>query len=179
MANVLIYGEIKAGKIKKSAFELASEGRKLADSLGGNVEAALLGPNAEQFAADLAKYGVDTVYVVESSDLESYNSEYYAQALTQIINEKKPEVVLLGHSYAGKRLGSETWSKIGSCCHCRLCGIRSGRWQIDWYPPHVCGKMFGTMAGSRISANCISETEHPRSHGKCQARNNRENIIYC
>ncbi len=34
MANVLIYAEIKAGKVKKSAFELASEGRKLADKMG-------------------------------------------------------------------------------------------------------------------------------------------------
>ena len=37
MAKVLIYGEIKAGKIKKTAFELASEGRKLADGLGGDL----------------------------------------------------------------------------------------------------------------------------------------------
>ena len=35
MSNIMIYGEIKAGKIKKTGFELASEGRKLADQLGG------------------------------------------------------------------------------------------------------------------------------------------------
>ena len=64
MSKVLIYAEIKAGKIKKSAFELASEGRKLADTLGGDLGAALIGPGLEKFAPDLAKYGVDTVYTI-------------------------------------------------------------------------------------------------------------------
>ncbi len=70
MSKVLIYGEIKAGKLKKTAFELASEGRRLADQLGGEVAAVIIGPQAESFAPDLAKYGVDTVYTMEAPELE-------------------------------------------------------------------------------------------------------------
>jgi electron transfer flavoprotein alpha subunit len=114
MANVLIYGEIKAGKIKKSAFELASEGRKIADSLGGELTALVIGSAAEQFAADLGKYGVDKVFVVDSGDLETYNSEYYAQALAQVVNDTKPEVVLLSHSMQGKDLAPRTAAKLGT-----------------------------------------------------------------
>ncbi len=71
MSKVMIYGEIKAGKLKKTALELASEGRKLADSLGGDVTAVLIGPQAETFAPDLARCGADTVCVVEAPELES------------------------------------------------------------------------------------------------------------
>jgi electron transfer flavoprotein alpha subunit len=113
MANVLIYGEIKAGKLKKSAFELASEGRRLADALGGQLEALLVGSQAAGFAPDLARYGADKVYIVESADLDTYNSELYAQALAQVIAEKKPEIVLIGHSMQGKDLAPRTAAKLG------------------------------------------------------------------
>lgn len=113
MSKVMIYGEIKGGKLKKSAYELASEGRKLADILGGDLGAVVMGSAGEQFAPELARYGVDTVYVVESSDLDTYNSETYAQALAKIVSEKKPEIVLLGHSMQGKDLGPRTAAKLG------------------------------------------------------------------
>ena len=113
MSKVLIYGEIKAGKLKKTALELASEGRKIADSLGGDLGAVLVGPQAEQFAPDLAKYGADTVYVVEAPELETYNSEYFAQALASVIKEKSPEIVLMSHSMHGKDLAPRTAAKLG------------------------------------------------------------------
>jgi electron transfer flavoprotein alpha subunit len=113
MSKVMIYGEIKGGKIKKSAFELASEGRRIADKLGGDLGAVVIGSNAEQFAADLGRYGVDTVYVVEGADLETYNSEYFAQAIAKVITEKKPEVFLISHSMQGKDLAPRTAAKLG------------------------------------------------------------------
>jgi electron transfer flavoprotein alpha subunit len=109
----MIYGEIKAGKIKKTAFELASEGRKLADQLGGTLTACLMGSQAEQFAPDLARYGVDTVYVAEAPQLDTYNSEYYAQALAHLIGEKKPDIVLISHSMQGKDLAPRIAAKLG------------------------------------------------------------------
>jgi electron transfer flavoprotein alpha subunit len=145
MAKVLIYGEIKAGKIKKTAFELASEGRKLADSLGGDLAAVLMGSQGEQFAADLARYGVDTVIVVEGSELDGYNSEYYAQALANVINEKKPEVVLLSHTMQGKDLAPRVAAKLGvgtiaDCVSFRLDGtslvgkrpMYAGKCSAEW-----------------------------------------------
>ena len=113
MSSIMIYGEIKAGKIKKTAFELASEGRKLADQLGGTLSAVLMGSQAEQFAPDLARYGVDTVYVAEAPELDTYNSEYYAQALAHLIGEKKPDIVLISHSMQGKDLAPRTAAKLG------------------------------------------------------------------
>ena len=113
MSKVLIYGEIKAGKLKKTALELASEGRKMADSIGGDLGAVLVGPQAEQFAPDLAKYGADTVYVVEAPELEQFNSESFAQALAHVIKEKAPEIVLISHSMHGKDLAPRTAAKLG------------------------------------------------------------------
>ncbi|MFH1113593.1 MAG: electron transfer flavoprotein subunit alpha/FixB family protein [Pseudomonadota bacterium] len=114
MSKVIIYGEIKGGKLKKTAFELASEGRRLADALGGALGAVVIGPNAEQFAGDLGKYGVDTVYAVSAAELESYNSEYFAQALAHVVREKSPEIVLMSHTMQGKDLAPRTAAKLGT-----------------------------------------------------------------
>lgn len=113
MSKVMIYGELKGGKLKKTAYELASEGRKLADKLGGDLGAVIMGSAGEQFAPELARYGVDTVYVMESGELDTYNSEIYAQALAKIVTDKKPEIILLGHSMQGKDLAPRTAAKLG------------------------------------------------------------------
>ncbi|MBM4325669.1 MAG: electron transfer flavoprotein subunit alpha/FixB family protein [Deltaproteobacteria bacterium] len=113
MSKVLIYGEIKAGKLKKTALELTSEGRKIADGLGADAGVVLMGPHAEQFAPDVAKYGADKVYIVEAPQLESYNSEYFAQALAQVAKEKGAEVLLISHSIHGKDLAPRAAAKLG------------------------------------------------------------------
>jgi len=113
MSKVMIYGEIKGGKLKKTALELASEGRKLADRLGGELTAVLVGPQADMFAADLARCGADTVCTVAAPELENYNSEYYAQALAHVIGEKKPEIVLISHTMQGKDLAPRVAAKLG------------------------------------------------------------------
>lgn len=113
MLKVIIYGEIKGGKIKKTAFELASQGRKLADALGGDLGAVLIGAQVAQFASDLAKYGVDTVLAVEDPLLENYNTEYYAQALAHVVSSQNSEILLISHTMHGKDLAPRAAAKLG------------------------------------------------------------------
>ncbi len=146
MSKVLIYGEIREGKLKKTALELASEGRKIADSLGGDLGAVLLGPGADQSASDLAAYGVDTVYVIDSADLEKYNTEYYAQALAHVIKEKGSEIVLLSHTMQGKDLAPRVAAKLGvgaiaDCVSFELDGDK-----LVGRRPMYAGKCFATWA---------------------------------
>ncbi|MGC8659091.1 MAG: electron transfer flavoprotein subunit alpha/FixB family protein [Desulfomonilaceae bacterium] len=148
MSKVLIYAEIKAGKIKKSAFELASEGRKLADTLGGDLGAVLIGPGLEQFAPELAKFGVDTVYCIESPELENYNSEYFAQALTHLINQTKPEIVLMSHTMQGKDLAPRTGAKLGCGVMADCVSFRLDGSTLIGKRPMYAGKCFAEWSGS-------------------------------
>lgn len=148
MSKVLIYGEIKAGKIKKTAFELASEGRKLADSLGGDLGAVLIGPQAEQFAADVARYGADTVYVVDAPELAAYNSEFYAQALAHVIQEKKPEIVLISHSMQGKDLAPRTAAKLGVAVIADCVSFELDGGTLTGNRPMYAGKCFAKWCGT-------------------------------
>lgn len=169
MLKVLIYGEIKAGKIKKTAFELASQGRKLADGLGGDLGAVVMGPQAEQFAPDLARYGVDTVYVVESPDLEVYNSEYFAQALANVINEKKPEIVLLSHSLHGKDLAPRTAAKLGAALVADCLSFELDGNTLVGRRPMYAGKCYaqwvctGSPQMATARPNVLETVENPRA----------------
>lgn len=144
MSKVLIYGEIKAGKLKKTALELASEGRKLADELGGDLTAVLMGPEAEQFAGDLAKYGADAVVVVEAAELETYNSEYYAQALAQVIKDKGSEIVLMSHSIQGKDLAPRTAAKLETAVVADCVSFALDNGKLVGKRPMYAGKCFAT-----------------------------------
>jgi electron transfer flavoprotein alpha subunit len=169
MAKVMIYGEIKAGKIKKTAFELASEGRKLADSLGGELAAVLMGSQGEQFASDLGRYGVDTVFIMEAPELEGYNSEYYAQALAQMVSEKKPDVLLISHTMQGKDLAPRTAAKlgVGSIADCVSFRLDSGT--LVGKRPMYAGKCFAewvaTASPQMASArpNVLETVENARA----------------
>ena len=149
MSKVIIYGEIKGGKLKKTAFELASAGRKIADELGGDLGAVLIGAQVEQFAPELAKYGTDVVYAVEAPELEAYNSEYFAQALAQVIGEKQPEIVLLSHTMQGKDLGPRIAAKLGvaSIADCVSFELNDGK--LVGKRPMYAGKCSATWAATR------------------------------
>jgi electron transfer flavoprotein alpha subunit len=169
MPKVLIYGEIKAGKLKKTAFELAGEGRKLADALGGDLGAVVMGPSAGQFAADLGKFGVDEVYVVEAPELESYNSEYYAQALAHVVREKKPEILLLGHTMQGKDLAPRTAAKLGVASISDCVSFRLDGSTLVATRPMYAGKCFaewtclGTPQMASARPNVLQAVECPKA----------------
>jgi electron transfer flavoprotein alpha subunit len=148
MSKVLIYAEIKAGKIKKSAFELASEGRKLADALGGDLGAILIGSGVESFGPELAKFGVDTVYVAEAPELENYNSEYYAQALAQVIIQSSPEIVLITHTMQGKDLAPRTAAKLGGAVMADCVSFRLEGSTLIGKRPMFAGKCFAECSAT-------------------------------
>jgi len=169
MSNVLIYGEIKSGKLKKTAFELAGEGRRIADQLGGRLEALLVGSSdVAQFAPDLGKYGVDIVYVVENPAFEVYNSEYYAQALSHVIKEKSPSVVLLSHSMQGKDLAPRTAAKLGVAVVADCISFRLDNGKLIGNHPMYAGKCYsdwiGTSSPQMATArpNVLEAVENPR-----------------
>ena len=85
--GVWIVAEQRDGALRKVSFELASTARKLADQLGEEVGAVLCGSGVEAMAAELAKYGVDKVYVADNAALEPYTTDAHATAVAKIVKE--------------------------------------------------------------------------------------------
>ena len=59
--GVWVFAEQRDGKLQGVAIELLGEGRKIADELGTELSAILLGHNVDDLAEELIKYGADKV----------------------------------------------------------------------------------------------------------------------
>lgn len=90
--SILIYAESAEGKFKKVAFELASYGKKVAESLGTTVTAVTI--NAGD-VSELSKYGVDKVLKVSDDKLSKFTAKAYADVIKQAAQKEGTKVVLL------------------------------------------------------------------------------------
>lgn len=65
-------------------------------------------------ADGLAEYGADKVIVVDDKELEVYRTEPYAHALSSVINEYKPEIMLVGATAIGRDLGPRVSARVAT-----------------------------------------------------------------
>ena len=71
--SILVYTESENGKFKKSALEVASYAKGVADQLNTQVVAVAI--NVDDTTA-LANYGVDKVLQVKDSKLDNFNAKF-------------------------------------------------------------------------------------------------------
>lgn len=112
--GVCVITEFRDGAIRRVSFEVASEGRRLADALGEGLTAIALGTGVEAAAPDLGAYGVDKVYVVDDPRLKDYLAELYVPLVADIIRNLSPKVVLASASVDGKDLSARLAARLGA-----------------------------------------------------------------
>ena len=72
----------------------------------------MIGSNVKGLADQLAEYGADRVIVVDDPELKDYRTEPYAHALASVINEYKPEIMLVGATAIGRDLGPTVSARV-------------------------------------------------------------------
>ncbi len=110
--GVWVFGEQKKGIIQPVVYELLRQGRRLAERLGVELSAVLLGDNIKGKAKDLIWRGADKVYLVDSHKLKNYQDEPYTDVLVKLIREYKPEVLLAGATSIGRSLISRVAVRV-------------------------------------------------------------------
>jgi electron transfer flavoprotein alpha subunit len=112
--DVWVFAEQKDGVIDSAAFELLGVGRHLADQLGQDLAAVLIGNKVRPLAQQLIAYGADKVYWLDHADLERFNDELYADNLSYLIERYRPNIVLLAATVYGRSLGPRVAARIGT-----------------------------------------------------------------
>jgi electron transfer flavoprotein alpha subunit len=112
--NVWVYAEQREGELQKIALELVGEGKRLADKLGVEVCAVLVGKNIEGLSAKLFEFGADKVYVVEDDLLEHYTTDGHTKVISEMIDELKPEIMLIGATNIGRDLAPRIASRVST-----------------------------------------------------------------
>ena len=126
--GVWVFCEQRQGTMMPTSFELISEGRKLADELGTKLYGILLGHNIEGIAKELGGYGADGVYVCDHPLLENYTTDGYTTVICDVIEEYKPEMMLIGATNIGRDLGPRCAARLhtGLCADCTHLDVDMG-----------------------------------------------------
>ena len=112
--GVYVFAQQVDNKINNIAYELLGKAKDLAKDLNTDVTAVLLGYNVKDLADSLAEYGADKVIVVDDKELEVYRTEPYAHGLASVINEYKPEIMLVGATAIGRDLGPRVSARVAT-----------------------------------------------------------------
>ena len=117
MPGIVVLGEVDDGQMQPVTAELLAAGRRLQETLGCDVGAALLGAKVcDAAAASAFSYGADVVYTVEDPLLGgAFRGRHLVAALHEVCRQVEPDVVLVGRSEVGRRRRAEA-------------GLQAGRW---------------------------------------------------
>ena len=110
--GVWVFAEQRQGKLMNTAIELLGEGRKLADDLGVELSAMLLGHKVDKVAEELLFWGADNVYYANHPELKNYTTEGYTKVIVELVNDKKPEIILIGATNIGRDLGPRVSARL-------------------------------------------------------------------
>ena len=110
--GVYVYAQQVDNKLSGIAFELLGKAKELAAPLNTEVAAVLIGSDVLGLADELAAYGADKVIVVDDPELKEYRTEPYTHALASVINEFKPEIMLVGATAIGRDLGPRVSARV-------------------------------------------------------------------
>ncbi|WP_457637388.1 electron transfer flavoprotein subunit alpha/FixB family protein [Oceanithermus sp.] len=98
---ILVVLDHDGSKLRKSALEGVTRGRKLAEALGGEVAGLLIGAGAEAVAEEAKNY-VSKVYTVSGPDWEAYTAEKWAKAAQAAAEAAGAKVVVAPASRTGR-----------------------------------------------------------------------------
>ena len=112
--GVYVFAQQVDNELSSIAFELLGKAKELAAPLNTEVTAVLIGSDVKGLVDQLAEYGADKVIVVDDPELKEYRTEPYAHALSSVINEYKPEIVLVGATAIGRDLGPRVSARVAT-----------------------------------------------------------------
>ena len=110
--GVYVFAQQVDNELSGIAFELLGKAKDLAADLNTDVTAVLIGSGVKGLVDQLAEYGADKVIVVDDPELKDYRTEPYTHALASVINEYKPEIMLVGATAIGRDLGPRVSARV-------------------------------------------------------------------
>jgi electron transfer flavoprotein alpha subunit len=104
MANykgVMIYSEVLEEKLGAVTKELLGCGRRLANGLGEELSAVLMGSNINHLSNEIIAFGANKVYVVDTPLLKDYQPDLYVLSMVKVVEKENPRILILGHTSIG------------------------------------------------------------------------------
>lgn len=103
MGEIFVLAEHRQGQIRDITYEILTKARELAETTNSELTAIILGKDVKEQAKNLSEY-TKTVLLVQDEKMEGFNSEAYQKILSKLITERKPSLIMMGHTSYGIEL---------------------------------------------------------------------------
>ena len=112
-ATILVVVEQREGKLNRVSWETIKGAQDIAAQTGWSVEAAVVGSGIGAIAAEVAAKDLTKVYAIESAKLGRYTPDGFTHALKQFISDRKPQLVLMPHTYQVRDFAPKLATALG------------------------------------------------------------------
>lgn len=111
--GVWVFCEQRGGEIMSTSYQLLSEGRKLANDLKAELCGVVLGKGVSaDKMKELGGYGADKVFYCDHDLLKDYTTDAYTKVICSLVEDKKPEIMLIGATNIGRDLGPRLAARL-------------------------------------------------------------------
>jgi electron transfer flavoprotein alpha subunit len=146
--HIWVVAETPGNALHPATLEAMGQARQMADQIGVYVFGLLLGDSVTRFGQHLIAYGADKVLVVDDHRLAQYQPDIYVHALAGLVEEQRPEILLMPATPLGNDLAPRLAQRLNtgllSCCT-RLDLDMAERLLLGTFPV-LDGEMYHTMA---------------------------------
>ena len=111
--GVWVFAEQRSGALVPVVLELLGKAQELAEELGQETAAVLLGHQVSGLSEKLFEYGANKVYLVDVPELAHYRTIPYTDALEALIKNHMPNIFLMGATHIGRDLAPRVSRRIG------------------------------------------------------------------
>ena len=140
--QVMVIAELNEGDIAPVTLELLGCGRELADKLGNELTAMILGHDLGDLPNKLVAYGADRVYVADHPELKEYRTLPYKRVACDLLESLNapPHIVLQGSTTTGRDLAPRIAAHF-------LTGLTADTIEVDIGPYDHTSKMDPSKIG--------------------------------
>ncbi len=152
--DVWVFVEQTEGEPAVVSWQLLGEGAKLAEALGVNLCAVVIGSDVAHLASESFAYGARKVYLMDAPVYKNYRTDAYLDAVCDLIGKYKPEVILMGATGLGRDLAGAVATRLqtGLTADCTGLSINDHRELMQTRPAF----------GGNIMATILCEARRPQ-----------------
>ena len=145
--DVWVFIESFQGKPKAVDAELLGKGKELANCLGQQTAAVVIGSDIEEAVAFSVRYGADKVYVVQGEEYAHYTADAYGSAFLRLCELYKPNTILLGATVNGRDLASKIAVSLetGLTADCTALSVDEETGDVIWERPAFGGNLYARI----------------------------------
>jgi electron transfer flavoprotein alpha subunit len=167
--DVLVVTEVHEGKLKKTALEVTTAGRALADALGGRLVALVAGATVAGTEKDLGKHGADLVLAVEGAPFARHATGPLTEAVCAAAGRTSPRVVLFPADVGGKETAPRVAVRLDASFVGDATALAAEGADLVATKPKVAGKVIATVVAkgplsvATLRPNAVAPKEAPRT----------------